>query len=118
MSDDTPETDVIETVAHSATKEEFPDRERKQKPTFSGLPASSDEEFWGKDAAMQFTDKLEVERRRQEFLASINNTHKVKMRGREFVCRSCPFEHTVPLSPDIYTMDAKTGNVIAIDKPS
>jgi hypothetical protein len=70
------------------------------------LPPSSDKDFWG-DSEIGVIKRHSFE---------MNNHYPVYIRGGVFVCKGCPFEHTLPLSTDKFTV--KDGHVLPLDKAS
>lgn len=107
------EEQPIEQKAHTGKPVEFPEPVRVKPEFQEQLPHSDDKKFWG-DAQINKQNKEEIERQRQELFAITGKNHKPMMQGREFICTSCPYRHSLPIDPNKYTMD-HSGNVIPID---
>lgn len=75
------------------------------------LPSSSDSDFWGEDAEIVQLSQKEIERRHKQTAESMQN-HRVSIVGREFICNSCPYSHSIPLSVDDFTVEG--GRIVPI----
>ena len=80
------------------------------------LPHSKDNDFWGQDAIKHQVDVKQLTDQTMEQMQRLN-THSLRVEGNDFVCSSCPFTHTIPLSTKHFTLD-KLGKLIPIDKSS
>ena len=110
--------DEDETIATRAERDDtvWPETpiDPNRKPVVKPLPTSSHPMWDG--AHMQQVGMDELERQRKLMYDTMKD-HKPLMRGQEFVCTSCPFEHTLGIDPTKFTID-HTGTVIPIDKAS
>lgn len=95
-----------------ATNEDFPEPQRERRIA-GDLPSVKDKSFWH-DSPHVLESLERVEQRRQALISQIDGKHEVKLRGREFICVSCPFEHTIPVDADKYTLD-NNGKIVPID---
>lgn len=107
------EDQKIETTAHDAPASEFPEAPRVAPTLSEELPGTKDKEFWG-DAKHITANREDIEKQRQELFELNGKMHKPKIVGREFVCTSCPFEHTLPIDINKFTLGLN-GAVIPID---
>lgn len=107
------EEQQIDNKAHTAPQAEFPEPVRTQPLGPKEFPSSADKKFWG-DAGIITANKQDIEKQREELFAITGKNHKPTMQGREFVCTSCPFLHTLPIDPNRYTMN-HIGEVVPID---
>ncbi len=98
----------------------WPEGPRSTPPFREDLPSSENQEFWGKDdsgrgvARMVKARREDIEQQRQELFAATGKNHTPKIVGRVFICTSCPYEHTLPIDPNKFTLN-HTGQVVAID---
>lgn len=110
-----PDQDKVEVFkVHDAAPGEF-DEPKREKPTFyEELPGSSNKEFWGKDAHIVHARKEDIEKQRQDLFEQTGKNHKPMIVGGEFICVSCPYQHSLPISTKEFTMNM-SGQIVAID---
>ena len=72
-----------------------------------GLPPSSDKEFWS-EAGVNLIDLKEVEK--QIKIIKLKDHYPVYQQGPYFICRGCPFKHTIPLDPNKFMV--KEGKIV------
>ena len=110
MQDDKPEVFEV----HRASKSEFPEPVRT-KPTYSDeLPSSKDTDFWGKDAKIVHANKEDIEKQRQALFDMTGKLHQPMIVGGEFICSSCPYQHSLPIDPRKFTISV-SGQIVPID---
>lgn len=72
------------------------------------LPPSSNKKFWGEDARINLVDKNSIPKMR------VKEHFPIVRQGPYFVCKGCPYEHTIPLDPKKF--EIKEGRLVRLDK--
>ncbi len=68
------------------------------------LPSSLDKEFWAKEAVTTLIDTEKLSK------PNMTKHFPIVKKGPYFICRGCPFEHSIPLDPNKW--DVKDGRLV------